>query len=103
MKVENMSNKIIALKNVELLVSAMHDAINSPSHLPKFVIFSGYSGYGKSYSAVFAMNKFDCSYVEIGASWGISHLLDNILKELGTTTKEKTIAKKMDISRTCNT
>ena len=97
MKVENMSNKIIALKNIEVLVNAVHYVINSPAHLPKMVTFSGPSGFGKSFASAYTMNKYDCSYVEIGASWGLSHLLDNILKELGGITKEKTIAKKMEV------
>ncbi|UQY80110.1 phage transposition protein [Candidatus Hepatincola sp. Av] len=98
MEQENLSNKqVIPLKNIEVLVSAIHDVSNSPAHLPKMVTFSGPSGYGKSFAAAYAMNKFDCGYLEIGSSYSITHLLDEILKELGITTKEKTIAKKMPI------
>lgn len=97
MEQENTNKSIIPLKNIEVLISAIHDVTNSPAHLPKMVTFSGPSGYGKSFAAAYAMNKFDCGYLEIGSSWSITHLLDEILKELGITTKEKTIAKKMPI------
>lgn len=89
--------QIAPLKNIEILVSAIQDIKSSPVHLPKMLTFSGYSGYGKSFAAAYAMNQFDCAYLEIGVSWSIGHLLDEILKELGIATKEKAIAKKMQV------
>lgn len=95
MSEKDVSNEKLPLKNIEVLLNALHYVNDSPAHLPKIVTFSGPSGYGKSYAAAYVLNKFNAAYLEIGASWTISHLLDEILKELGIATKEKTIAKKM--------
>lgn len=90
-------NKTLPLKNIEILLETTKKAVESPKHLPKIVTFSGPSGFGKSFACAYVANKYNCSYVEIGASWGVSHLLDEILASLGITTKEKTIARKMKV------
>lgn len=84
------------LRNIELLAEAVEQAKNRPLHLDSFVTLSGPSGYGKSFAAAFIAVKFQCFYVEIGASWGMSTLLDKILFEIGEAPVKGVLAKKAE-------
>jgi hypothetical protein len=50
-------------------------------HLPGLGVFYGPSGYGKTCSAGYGANKAQAYYVEVGASWGASTLVDAIYHE----------------------
>lgn len=63
--------------------------IERSPHLPGFGVCHGPSGFGKSYSSIFAQNKTDAIRVEVGDSWTRRTLLRNILRECGETVKEK--------------
>lgn len=84
------------LRNIELLAEAVEKAKNRPLHLDSFVTLSGPSGYGKSFAAAFVAVKFQYFYVEIGASWGVTTLLDKILYEIGEAPVKGVIAKKAE-------
>lgn len=71
------------LRNVVLCTRLLQNAINRPSHLPGMVVFYGPSGWGKSFSAAYAANKFRAIYVECKSTWTKRSLLQAILKEMG--------------------
>lgn len=71
------------LKNVALCTRLLQSAINRPVHLPGMVVFYGPSGWGKSFSAAYAANKFRAIYVECKSTWTKRALLEAILKEIG--------------------
>lgn len=71
------------LKNVLLFSQAIARVINSPDSLPRMATFHGFSGYGKTIAAIYAMNKHNATYIEVGESWGKHDLCDALLRELG--------------------
>lgn len=77
---------IAPLKNVTLFTEALQRVINTPSGLPKMATFSGFSGYGKTWSANYASNLFKALYVEMGDSWSKHGFCDQLLAELGVPT-----------------
>ena len=83
-KVNDSTNLGMApLKNVMLCSMLLEQAINRPAHLPGMVAFYGPSGWGKSFSAAYAANKFRAVYVECKSVWTKVPFFKAILKELG--------------------
>jgi DNA transposition AAA+ family ATPase len=74
------------LKNVMLCTRLLEQAMNRPSHLPGMVTFFGPSGWGKSFAAAYAANKYRAYYVECKSTWTKKALLSAILKEMGIQT-----------------
>ncbi|AUZ85812.1 AAA family ATPase [Methylophaga nitratireducenticrescens] len=77
------SSTTAPLKNVMLCSRLLQQAINRPAHLPGMVCFYGPSGWGKSFAAAYAANKFRAIYVECKSTWTKRALLEAILKEMG--------------------
>lgn len=71
------------LKNVMLCTRLLEQAMNRPSHLPGMVTFFGPSGWGKSFAAAYAANKYRAYYVECKSTWTKKALLIAMLKEMG--------------------
>ncbi|GHE63807.1 transposase [Camelimonas fluminis] len=61
-------------------------------HQPGFGVMHGYSGYGKTYSAVYAQNKTLGPRVEVGDSWTKKTLVRAILREVGVQNPKGTVA-----------
>lgn len=93
MKANN--NEAAPLINIGKLAGAIHEANNRKMHLTSFIVLSGPSGYGKSYAAAYNRTKYDCTYIEADASWGIGTLLDTILEELNHPPVKGVNAKKL--------
>ena len=55
-------------------------------------MFYGYSGYGKSWAAIYLQNKLQALRVEIGDSWTRLTLMRAILRELGVNEPRGTVA-----------
>lgn len=72
-----------ALKNVILLMQLHQRLKDRGPHLPGIGVMHGFSGYGKTYAAIYLANKTGAARVEIGDSWTKKTLLMAILKELG--------------------
>jgi DNA transposition AAA+ family ATPase len=92
----NGNGTIAPLKNVSLFSSLMHRVVNRAAHLPGMATFHGYSGYGKTFAATFAANKFGARYIEMGESWTKKKLCASILTELGVQSQARTISDQMD-------
>ncbi|EGJ49017.1 AAA family ATPase [Desulfocurvibacter africanus] len=74
---------IAPLRNVGLFHELVGRVTSRPAHLPGMATFHGFSGYGKTFAATYAANRFRAKYVEIGESWTKRKLCSAILAELG--------------------
>lgn len=86
---------ISPLKNVLAFSELVERTINRPAHLPGMATFTGFSGYGKTYAAIYARNQYDAIYIEAGDSWTRKKFCDVLLNELGMVCKGS-IADKVD-------
>ena len=77
------SSTTAPLKNVMLCTRLLEAAMNRPAHLPGMVTFFGPSGWGKSYAAAYAANKYRAYYVECKSTWTKKALLMALLREMG--------------------
>lgn len=80
------------LKNVVAMIGLVQRLADRGAHMPGFGVVHGYSGYGKTYAAVFAQNKTGGPRIEIGDSWTKKTLVRAILKELGVREPKGTVA-----------
>lgn len=80
------------LRNVAALSVLVERLRHRPPHLPGFGVFHGYSGYGKTYAAIYAQNTTGGPRVEVGDSWTKRTLLRALLKETGVHEPRGTIA-----------
>lgn len=82
-------NGPVALKNVAQFLTLTMRLVDRAPHLPGLGVCHGASGYGKSWSSIYAQNKTGAIRVEVGDSWTRRTLLRNILREFGQTVKER--------------
>ncbi|MCO4053437.1 MAG: AAA family ATPase [Bosea sp.] len=80
-----------ALKNVVLMMQLHQRLKDRGPHLPGIGVMHGFSGYGKTYAAIYLSNKTNAARVEIGDSWTKKTLLQAILRELGEPRPKGTI------------
>lgn len=80
------------LKNVAAMLTLSTRLIERAPHLPGLGVFYGYSGYGKSWAAIYLQNKLQALRVEIGDSWTRLTLMRAILRELGVNEPRGTVA-----------
>jgi len=71
------------LQNVWRFMTLVEELRGRAPHLPGIGVFHGYSGYGKTFAAIFAQNVTNAAVLEIGDSWTKKTLLQNLLSELG--------------------
>lgn len=83
------------LRNVQLFTQLMDKLVHRPRHLPGLGVFYGFSGYGKTHSAVWAANRQNAYYIEAGASWNATQLVDAIYHELTATVMRGSVAAKV--------
>ena len=74
---------LAALKNVSRFLVLMETLINRGPHLPGIGVFHGYSGYGKTYAALYVQNITGALRVEVGDSWTKKKFLQMLLEEAG--------------------
>jgi len=79
----NSGQSLIALSNVYAFMELATLVKDRSPGLPNFGVFSGFSGYGKTYAAAYVRNALRGIYVEVGSSWTSRTLATNILYELG--------------------
>lgn len=80
------------LKNVVSMMTLVQRLKDRGPHLPGLGVVHGFSGYGKTYAAIFAQNKTGGPRIEIGDSWTKKTLVTAILKELGVRDPKGTVA-----------
>ncbi|HOV05000.1 MAG TPA: ATP-binding protein [Hyphomicrobiales bacterium] len=74
---------IAALKNVATFMALVEKLRSRHPHLPGIGVFSGPSGFGKTYAAIYAQNKTRALRVEVGDSWSKKTFLRHVLAEAG--------------------
>lgn len=74
---------IAPLRNVMLFSEVVQRVVDRPRHLPGMATFHGFSGYGKTFSATFAANRFRAYYIEVGESWTKAKFCKSLMIELG--------------------
>jgi DNA transposition AAA+ family ATPase len=89
---EGTAPRFAPLRNVASMSVLVERLRARGPHLPGFGVFHGYSGYGKTYAAIYAQNKTGGPRVEIGDSWTKKTLLRALLRELGVNEPRGTVA-----------
>jgi DNA transposition AAA+ family ATPase len=88
-------NTIAALGNVHALTELVERLRACPATLPRLGVFHGFSGFGKTTSAIYAANAFGAVHVQCKSYWSKKTLTEAILAELSAT-PGKTIAAQVD-------
>lgn len=76
-------NSIAPLRNVSLLSSLVDRVQNRSPGLPGLATFHGFSGYGKSFAAIYSANKHRAYHVQVRSVWTRKKLCAAILQEMG--------------------
>lgn len=76
-------NNVAPLRNVAALLALIERLTDRPFGLPGMATFYGPSGYGKTTSATYSINRYNSCHVEAKALWSTKTLLVEIVKELG--------------------
>jgi DNA transposition AAA+ family ATPase len=79
----------VAIKNVASFMAMTTRLVERAPHLPGFGVCHAPSGFGKSYSSIYAQNKTKAIRVEVGDSWTRRTLLRAILREFGENVRER--------------
>ena len=79
----SVNEPVAPLRNVALFAELLQRLVHTPDHLTPLGVFHGYSGYGKTCSAIYGANKHRALYLEVGASWTTKKFCQATLKELG--------------------
>jgi DNA transposition AAA+ family ATPase len=83
----NGNGTIAPLRNVALFRDLLQRLAERPRHLPGMGLFYGFSGYGKTFSAIYGANKERAFYIEMGESWTKKKFCQALLTELGVPAK----------------
>lgn len=78
-----LGSTIAPLRNVMLFTELVQRVVDRPRHLPGMATFHGFSGYGKTFAATYAANRFRAYYVEVGESWTKAKFCKSLMVELG--------------------
>lgn len=76
-------NTIAPLRNVMLLAELIERVLNRKAGLPGMATFHGFSGYGKSFAAMYAANKHRAYHVQVKSVWTRKKLCLSVLTEMG--------------------
>jgi DNA transposition AAA+ family ATPase len=74
---------VAPLRNVAALVELIDRVQNRAINLPGMATFYGPSGFGKTFAAIFATNKFQAVSVQVKSTWTKKKLCQAILTEMG--------------------
>ncbi|MEO1986632.1 MAG: ATP-binding protein [Martelella sp.] len=80
------------IKNVSACLAVVRSLQERHPLQPNLGIFAGFSGYGKSVSALYCQNKTGAAYVEVSDTWTRAKLMRSILVELGVYQPRGTLA-----------
>lgn len=80
------------IKNVAACLSLIRSLQGRKPLAPNLGVFAGFSGYGKSVSALYCQNKTGAAYVEPTDNWTRKKLLQSILGELSVYQPKGTVS-----------
>lgn len=92
---EQNNNGVAPLRNVAALVALIDRVKNRAYTLPGMGTFYGPSGYGKSFAAIHATNKFQAVTVQVKSAWTKKKLCEAILAEMSVP-PAKTVSDMLD-------
>ncbi len=81
--IQSVNNTIAPLSNVMRFTELVERLVDRPPELPGFGVFSGKAGLGKSFSAIYAINKYRAHYVECDYTWTQKAFCEAVMVELG--------------------
>lgn len=84
-------NKPAMLKNVAIFMTLIEKVVERRPDLPGLACFYGYSGYGKTKSAIYGANRYRAAYVECDQFTTAKSLLQLMLKEMNVPTPRGTV------------
>jgi DNA transposition AAA+ family ATPase len=76
-------NTIAPLRNVALLSQLVERVQNRTGGLPGMATFHGPSGYGKTFAAIYAANKYRAYHVQVKSVWTRKKFCAAVLHEMG--------------------
>ncbi|HVJ53483.1 MAG TPA: ATP-binding protein [Aliidongia sp.] len=76
-------NTIAPLRNVAAFAELVDRVVNRTPGLPGMATFHGFSGYGKTFAAIYAANKHRAYHVQVKSVWTRKKLCQSILAEMG--------------------
>lgn len=88
-------SKTVMLTNVVLFAELMERLNKRTDKLPGIGVFYGFSGLGKTESAIYGANKHQAYYVQMGESWTRKKFVEAILLQLGRVVRGS-VADKVD-------
>lgn len=80
---ETLRNSVAPLRTVQALATLIDQLQDRQDGLPGMGCLSGWSGFGKTSAAIFAMNEYGCVNVQVQSTWSGKYLCEQILRELG--------------------
>lgn len=90
------ADTILPLTNVGLFDSLVDRVMKRPRGLPGMGAFTGFSGYGKSKSAIYAANKHRAYHVQVASVWTRKKLCAAVLQEMGIAPDKKLLPDMVD-------
>ena len=79
----NTARSVAPLRNVALFSELIQKIATRESGLPGLGCFYGPSGYGKSFAAIYATNRYRCYYVQCRSVWTKKDLPLAVLRDMG--------------------
>jgi DNA transposition AAA+ family ATPase len=79
----NPTSTIAPLRNVAAFTELVDRVMNRSRGLPGMATFHGFSGYGKTFAAIYAANKHRAYHVQMKSAWTRKKLMQAILQEMG--------------------
>jgi DNA transposition AAA+ family ATPase len=77
------TSTIAPLRNVAALAELVQRVVHRTPGLPGMATFHGFSGYGKTFAAIYAANKFRAYHVQVKSVWTRKKLAQAVLAEMG--------------------
>lgn len=76
-------NTIAPLANVSAMIELIQRVQNRRAGLPGMATFHGFSGYGKTFAAIYAANKARAYHVQVKSVWTRKKLCQSVLQDMG--------------------
>ena len=77
------NSTIAPLRNVAAFAELVDRLMNRSPGLPGMACFYGFSGFGKTFAAIYAANKHRAYHVQVKSVWTRKKLCQSILQEMG--------------------
>lgn len=76
-------NTVAPIANVALMTELVERTVNRAPGLPGMATFYGPSGYGKTFAAIYAANRYRAYHVQMKSTYTAKHLCQMVAREIG--------------------